>query len=159
MKRPMQIFRLLCAVGIVCSVIAWALPVSAKPYHFKRYLDDWTKNFIVEQVSELGMDADGFVKVRYSRQFSSSDAKAITRIRNEWYEVILKSDKRWPTDGKRLHYDEWGPSNWTRADGVHEIEVGSVYCLPYSFIATVCALPLIWWAAALVWKRVQMRRE
>jgi hypothetical protein len=146
MTRPPRftIFHRLCLVGMLGSLIVWILPVSLKPYHVKRALDDY-KTELVEQVSEWGFDADGLVKVRYSRQFSGGTRAAINLIRRNWIEVESKSKKRWPTDGKRLHYDEWGPSNWNRPDGVHEIEVGSVHCLPYSFIAMACTLPLIWW--------------
>jgi hypothetical protein len=155
-----KLFHWLCLIGMFGSLLVWMLPVSLKPYHISRALDDY-KIELVEQVSEWGLDADGLVKVRVSRQFSGGTRAAINQIRRNWHAVESQSKKRWPTDGKRLHYDEWGPSNWTRADGVHEIEVGAVYCLPYSLIAMTCSLPLIWWATgcAYAWLRREKKLE
>jgi len=146
MNKPPRFkpFHWLCLIGMVGSLVVWMLPISLKPYHIARALDDY-KIELVEQVSEWGLDADGLAKVRYSRQYSGGTPAAINSIRQNWHAVESNSRKRWPTNGNRLHYDEWGPSNWTRADGVHEIEVGAVYCLPYSLLAMAFALPLIWW--------------
>jgi hypothetical protein len=149
-------FHWICLLGMVGSLLAWMLPIGWKPYHILRALDDY-KIELVEQVSEWGLDADGLVKVRYSRQFSGGTRRAINTIRDNWNLVESHSRQRWPTNGKRLHYDEWGPSNWTRSDGVHEIEVGAVYCLPYSLIAMACSLPLLWWAVRAVSAKFERR--
>ncbi len=140
--RLKNFFLGISGVGLAGSLLLWGLPAFLKPYHISHELDDYQSN-LIERVSEIGFGPSGLMRVYCTHQYGGGTPAAIDTFRQRWHESVEHSRTPWPTDTRKLHYDEWGPSNWNRPDGIHVIEMGTVTCLPYSFLAVIFSLPLI----------------
>jgi hypothetical protein len=139
-------FRILCLLGLIGSLVVWILPVSCKPYHIQRDLDDY-KILLVEQNSEWGFAGSGLVKVRVSIGFGlpqGGKREWLAPIRQEWIQHVSRSRSRWPVNSLQIRYDEWGPSRTTLDSGVEVTQAGTVFCVPYSVFAIFFALPILW---------------
>ena len=135
-------FRLLCLFGLLTSLLIWVLPARFKPYHVRREADDY-KTVLVERDIEWGFASDGFLLIHINRGFGGTPRQLIP-VWQEWIHYTSRMNDRWPTSSMRPHYDEWGPIRFKRDDGVQVTQMGSIWCVPYSVVAIVFALPLSW---------------
>jgi hypothetical protein len=158
MKRigKVNVLLIACVLGLLGTLLVWVLPVSIKPYHLHRVLEDYQTN-LVEFEAETGFGQSGLMHVYNTHQYGGGTPQAIQRFRMHWHQVVEHSPSRWPTDSSKLHYDEWGPSNWTRPDGIHVIEMGYVTCVPYSFLVIIISLPLLLAGAVTMVRRIRHR--
>jgi hypothetical protein len=144
-----KILRWCCLTGLIASLLLWVLPASFKPYRVRRALFA-DQNDLVETATELGLAANGVVRVLHAHEYSGGTVAAIDQIRRHWDQFVSKSNNRWPVDSRRLTYDTWDASHWIGPDGVNHLDKGEVICLPYSLIAIACAVMLLgdWMTAA-----------
>ena len=139
--------RWICFCGLIGSLLLWVIANCLKVYHFNRWEVDY-KILFVEYTREFGLGPNGVVYAKHIMAFEQlpwmgNDGAALNPVRREWFTETFRSKKPWPLNTKRLTWDEWGPSNWYRPDGLKVTQVGEAYCVPYSMMVLAWALPLM----------------
>ena len=136
----------LCYVGFFATLLIWLLPARFKPYLIKHDFEDY-KILLVEKDSEWGFDSGGAVRIDTMLAFgipNGGKRSLLDPVRKTYIAQVEKSQRRWPVDSWKLHFDEWGPSRTTQEDGVERTLQGNVYCIPYSMVLILLAIPMLW---------------
>lgn len=136
----------MCVVGLITTLLVWALPNRFKPYHIRYGWDDW--KIMVERKSwEYGFGPSGLIHAHLARAWQSRNPRLLDPMRRDWKIAKAHPPAPMPVNTDLLQWDEWGPNVTTTQTGVNTFEDGAVYTLPYSIIAIGFAIPLMWWMA------------